>query len=133
MTLPNLDEALYTKLVATSGVIALVSTKIFNLQAPANTALPYVVFGLASGLPDNSTPHQDYTAIYRIAGWATTLLDAYTIVDAVHNALHKQPFTVSGWSIFQIKEERRNTFIENVDGTQLFRVIGDYRIRASLV
>lgn len=132
MSLANIDAALYTKLVAASGVTALVSTKIFNLQAPADTALPYIVFNLGSGLLDNQTPHQDLNHVYRIAAWATTLLSAYTIQAAVHDALHHQSLTISGWSTFMVVQERMNTFIENIDGTQLFRVIGDYRIRASI-
>jgi len=132
MTIANIDAALYSKLIAASGVTALVSTKIYNLQAPAGATLPYIVFGMGSGLLDNRTPHQDLNHVYRIASWASTLLSAYTIQAAIHDALHHQSLSISGWNTFMVVQENLNTFIENIEGTQCFRVIGDYRIRASL-
>ncbi len=141
MTIANVDAGLYTKLTGASALTTLVGRdtsnnwKIYNSQAPANTVLPYVVFNLASGLLDNTTPHQDLNHVYRVAALATNpngLLSAYTIQVAVHDALHHQSLSISGWTTFMVVNERINTFVDNVDGTQIFRVIGDYRIRASI-
>lgn len=135
MTIANLDAALYTKLIAASGVTALVSTKIYNLQAPAKTVCPYIVFNLASGLMDNTTPHQDMNSVYRVAGVATNpngLQSAYAIIAACHDALHHQTLSISGWTSFMMVHEGLITDIIDIEGTQYFRVIADFRIRASL-
>lgn len=133
MTVPNIDAGLYAKLVATSALTALVSTRIYNLQAPQGTTIPYVIFYLASGLPDNRTPHQDMNSIYRVECVSNISLSAaYAIQTAVHNALHRSTLTITGWSVFQMQQENQAHFIDNVEGLQVWRVIGDYRIRASL-
>lgn len=133
MTLPNLDAALYSKLANTAAITALVSTRIYNLQAETGAAYPYIVFNLASGLPDNSTAHQDMNSVYRIAAVAATPELAYPIIAAVHDALHMQPIAISGgWTNFWIAQEGLNILVENLEGTQIYRVVAEFRIRASL-
>ena len=48
-SLPSVDGALSSRLLAYSNLTALVGTKIFNLEAPPGVALPYVTYYIASG------------------------------------------------------------------------------------
>lgn len=132
MTIVDLDAALSTKLLATSSVTALVSTRIYGGQAPAKTTLPYLVFQSASGMFDNTTPHQDMNNLYRLTAVASTRAAAYAIIAACHDALHHNSLSLSGWTTFQLVQENILSFVDNVEGTLFFRVVGEYRIRASV-
>lgn len=132
MTIVDIDAALSAKLLATATVTALVSTRIYGGQAPAKTALPYIVFNSASGLFDNTTPHQDVNHVYRVAAVATTRAAAYAIIAACHDALHHNSLSLSGWRTFMVVQENIITLVDNLEGTQIYRVIADFRIRASV-
>jgi hypothetical protein len=135
MSLPNYDAAIITALKAAGGVTALVSQRIYNMQAPTGTTLPLVLVYPASNVSPNFTSVQEINAIYRIEVRVSGVspASAIAIQSAIHTALHLQALTVTGWSNFWTAcENSDKQFIENAaDGNPYTRRIADYRIRAS--
>lgn len=139
MSYPNIGAGLYAKLIATSTVTTLVSTRIYHQQAPQGTLYPYLVFNSASGLLDNTSPHQDVNTVWRVKVVAKRMatlsgtVGAWNVLDAVHGALHRGTISVSGWSVMKLEEINRVELpVELLVGEQIFSAVSDYRIRLSL-
>ena len=129
--LPDLDTSIYNILANDAGVAALVSAKIYNLQAPFGSALPYLVFYEAVGIIPNITPRDTLDDTYRIESRAGTRAAASGLHLAVYTAVHEQALTITGWSNYWLVCERSQRFIENVDGAQYWRFVWDIRAMAS--
>jgi len=131
MALPGLDAALRTLLVGSAPVTAIVGQKVYNLQAPASVALPYVIFYQASGVISNSVPRDTLNHVFRVEARASSGTGAITLAGAIYDALHEQELTLSGWSNYWMVVTNEMVFIENVDGVQYHRRVYDVRIKAS--
>lgn len=129
-SLPGVETALYATLSGNSGVAALVSTRIYNPQAPAGVDLPYLLFYLASGLMPNQSPRLDINDVYRVEAVGSTRAQAEAVFNAAFTALHLQALTLTGWTNYWLACERRTILIDNLEGRQFFRRIGDFRIKA---
>ena len=131
MTFPGVEAALRTKLVGSSAVTAIVGQKVYNLQAPAKTLLPYVVFYSASDILPNIVPRDTFNNVYRVECWASTGAGMDALAAVIEDILHKQSLSLSGWTNYWMAVEGRKVFIENVDGVQYYRRVHDIRIKAS--
>lgn len=129
-SLPAVETALYTTLSGNSGVLAGVGTRIYNPQAPAGTGLPYLLFYLASGLMPNWTPALFVDDVYRVEAVGRTRAEAESVFNAAFTALHLQTLTISGWSNYWTACEQIVTRVDIIEGTQFYRRIGDFRIKA---
>lgn len=96
----DLETAIYAKLVATSALTALVSTRIFNTTIPRGAALPACIFSMQSGLEENLTQRRSQRDIYLVKGVARSRLVAGQISDAALAALRDVELTVTGWGWF---------------------------------
>ena len=130
-TYPDLDGAVYSKLAGTAGITSIVSTRIYNLQAPANATLSYIIFYAGSEIVPNTQPRNDLNAVYRVDSWSATRAGAEALSAAVFSALHEETLTIAGWSNYWMVCESKQVLIQNVDGKQYFRRVWDVRIRAS--
>lgn len=96
----DLEAAIYAKLLATSALTALVSTRIFNTVVPRGGVLPCCVFSLASGIEENLTQRRSQRDVYLVKGIARSRLVAGQISDAALTALRDVELNVSGWGWF---------------------------------
>lgn len=138
MTYPDIASALGAKLKATSAITTITSTRIYHLQAKDTTTYPVVVFFPGAEAWENITPRNSKDDIWRVR--STTKQDtgtyanqqgAYTLHQAVYNALHEQALTITGWTNFWMTCEREMKYPENTDGTQFWHFVWDVRIRIS--
>ncbi len=131
MSILAVNTALYSILSGTSALTALVSTKIYLIQAPGGTAYPYVIFGFQGGGEEQqSTRLDDMEVVYRVVGLATSNAQAGAIDAAIRGALHTKTLTVTGWTT--TAEVRRGAMwqlVENVEGIQVYQQGAMYRIR----
>lgn len=131
-TLPSIDQAVYSKLSAAASLASLVSTRIAESQAPSGWALPYIIFYQASQVLPNDTPRDDINTVYRVEAVAGTRAAAEALHQAIYAVMHNESLTITGWSnywtrcIGVIKPP-----VENVEGKQYHRRVGEYRIRAA--
>lgn len=128
------NDAIYNHLHGISAVTTLLSasTAIFFGQAPAGTALPYVVYSIAGGGNDNLTPTESADVTYTIKGVAGTAQAAGGIAGAIHAALHEvEPSAESPWVIYNCRADAVFMYPENVDQEQFWHAGHNYRIRAS--
>lgn len=130
MAEPNVDAALYTKLTEDMGLNALVGTKIYYEQAPAGTALPYVIFAPAGGGEVNATRRRMIEQVWRVEGVASTKAEATALDSAISSALHEQELMVSGWSNWVMDREMMYAPpTENDQGVQIWRRGAYYRVK----
>lgn len=130
------ETALYTRLTGTAGLTALLAsgTAVYNIRAPQNAPLPYVVFSLVSGMDDNDTPVRDRQLLYLVKGISSVgMQQAGAIHAQIDAALHNNPLTVTGWTNFWLHSEAGDIrFVEpEQGGRNVYHAGGQYRIRLS--
>lgn len=110
------ETALYSFLAGQTGITSLLSSasSIYNPDAPQGAAYPFLIFWLASGAPDNETPHESHTFVYGIKAVSNnSLKEAGSIDAAVQAAFLGQNLTnVSGYSPVQTQREGSIRFEE---------------------
>lgn len=123
------EAGLYTQLVQTgTSLYTLVGTKVYNQVAPQNTAFPYVMFQLQGGGDMNETPTDRLELVYLVKGLSGAVKTAGQVDDAIRSRLHKQSFTISGYSLLGCKRESVIHYTEVVNGKIVFHSGALYRI-----
>lgn len=130
--LPSFDMAVFNKLDADTALDALVSDRIYKLQAPPGVALPYLIYYRASGLIPNASPRDDANLVYRVDAVAESEEVAAQIQQAAYACLHEQNVTITGWTCYWLACERLTSLFEDIQGNPHWREIGDYRLKASI-
>lgn len=125
MNLPDVDYAIYQRLIASSTVTNLVggtiAPRIYNLQAPLKSALPYIVFYHNAGGFDNMTPRGEYTFTYRVESVAEARQMCYTLCNTSIAHFHNNDMPLTGYSNFRTKVGQVYSLIENDNGKQYWR------------
>jgi hypothetical protein len=87
-----------------SGVTAIVGARIYQSVAPQDTAQPYVVWTLVSGVPGNNlsdTPEYDDQRV-QIDCWSLSASQCRQLAEAVRDAIEAQTHIVFGpWSDYE--------------------------------
>jgi len=126
------DVGLYSKLSADTALVALLSadTPMFNMVAPPNTDMPYVIFFGSGGGPDNITPSDLRSMVYGVKGVASTLNAAASIDARIDTLLHNNSITVSGYTNIWLARETEVQLVEDApDGNPIYHYGAYYRIR----
>lgn len=133
MSVLNVTNAgIYSKLSANSTLITLLGggTAIYYQQAPDNQALPFVVFSLQAGGPDNINPSDLRNQVYFVRGYAATPALAGSIDAQCSASLHGATVTVSGYTNFwTVRETEFAMPINEPNGTRSNMAGAYYRIR----
>lgn len=106
------------------------TARIFEMLAPPEQALPYVIFNWQGGGDENLTPSRMVNEVWTVKGVADTLAKAKLIAEDIDGALHMQTLTVTGWTNFLCRREDSLRYQE-VDeaGNPIWNVGALYRIR----
>jgi len=133
MALLTLENAIYAKLTSGTAVAGLVggtaSPRIYNLIAPNDAALPYVVFFMVDGRIPSESPRQDVDYLYQVEAWADSRATAETVQKAIFSALDNQAVTVTGWSNYDTKCRGVVTTVATEAGRQYWRHAGEYQLK----
>lgn len=131
--LGTMGTAIFSKLSGgTALVAALGGTAIYVDQAPDDTSLPYVIFNLVAGGPDNITPRDMRSSLWDVKAFADTRGSANVLDGLCSSLLHGGSVTVSGYTTFWLVRESDYSLVENLpNGERIFMAGGDYRIRIS--
>jgi len=131
MAEPNIDAGLYAKLTGDAALSVLVGSKVYYGQAPAGTALPYVIFAPVGGGEENLTPRRMISQVWRVEAVAATKAASVSIDSAISAALHEREITIVGWSNWSLRRETMYAPpTENAQGVQIWRRGAYYRVRA---
>jgi hypothetical protein len=130
---PDTATALYAKLTGASGLAALVSTRVYNLQAPAGAAFPYVVITLVAGDNLNIIEGDIHREAWRAAAWSSTSAKHSNQVAAqVYAALHQQTLSIAGgWTNHWMACRRKVQLVETVGQTQYWGTVWDVEVEVS--
>ena len=125
-----LSAAIYSKLSGGAALTTLLGgAYIYHLQAPTDAALPYVVFSLQAGGPENITPSDMHNDVYFIRAYAASALVAGNI-DAAISTLMQTVLTVTGYTNYALTREQDFALVENPPNKQpVFMAGAFYRIR----
>jgi hypothetical protein len=116
---------------ATSAVTALVSTRLYAVQAPLEAALPHLVFFVSAGGSANSNQRDELDAVVTVRGVAESADAATQIADAVRTALHNASITLdSPWTAYRCQHQATFAFSENEERRTYWYAGGTYRLRA---
>lgn len=128
-----LNTAIYGTLSSGTALTSLLAgtTSIYNLQAPDNATLPYVVFSFVGGGADNLTPKERENLLIFVRAYSgSSAAQAGSINAQIRNLLHKKTLSVSGYSNFWCQKE---THLENIDnlpsGEKVWMEGDQYRVR----
>lgn len=129
-----MEAALLAKLLASTGVTALVSTRINWLRRPQGEALPAIVLHRIDGAPDVHHAGASGLVVSRVQmdAWASTYWSAKAIARAVQTAITAQTFTQGAirFDVILIADERDSTFDEAPE--TLFRTSLDLMVHHAL-
>lgn len=124
-----MEAALITRLLATAGVTALVSTRINWSRRPQGSALPAVVLHRVSGTPDVHHGGASGLVVSRVQVdcWAASYGSAKAIARAVQTAITAQSFTqgATRFDVILVDSERDDSTDET---TPLFRTSLDLMV-----
>lgn len=130
-----INAALYSRLGGGTALTALLSggsVSIYNLQAPDDATLDYVVYNLQAGGDENLTAHRTKDLTVFVRGYSSAGPAKAGTIDAQADALlHMRPLTISGWGNFWISRENdfANVEIDSANN-KTWMAGGYYRIRA---
>jgi len=126
------DTGIYSKLSADATLVALLSagTPIYQMQAPPDTARPYIIYFHAGGGNENITPSDLRSLVYAVKGVSDTLVAAGNIDARIEDVLHNQSITVTGYTNIWLAREDEVQLVEIApDGNPIYHYGAYYRIR----
>jgi hypothetical protein len=126
-----MGTALYSTLAGGTALTTLLGgTAIYNQQAPAGAALPYVVYSLQGGLTENIDPGTRRDLTYFVRGYSASAKRAGEIDAAIEALLHRKTLTVTGWRNFWTTRETDLELVETTPaGESIYMSGAFYRIR----
>jgi hypothetical protein len=128
-----LNTAIFTKLTGGTALITkLGGTAIYELQAPDETPLPYVVWNVQAGGPRNDTHHDARDQVVFVRAYADKSKLAGEIDYEISQLLHRKAITVTGYNNFWTAREEDLALVENPPNhDKKYMAGGMYRIRLS--
>lgn len=129
MAYPDVDAALYALLSNTTAITALVGTRISYMQAKAGETMPYIVYYDASTVFPNDHNGERGNTVYRVAAYATTRASALAIAQAIYDALHLQPLSLSGWAAWWMAVDNKTSLSDIINGVLYYQIVQDVRVR----
>lgn len=95
----KIQDALHYKLANTSGVTDLVSSRIYQVEAPQEVVHPFIVFTQVGGFMPAHTSYADdhpRAARVQVSAWSKSLDEAQDIAEAVIDAIQDFIGTMGG-------------------------------------
>jgi hypothetical protein len=129
------DSWLYSTLLATPEVAALVSTRIYSEIAPPKATFPYLIFTMVttSDIQSFNATVIGATAMYdiRFVAEAKTFMPANDAYEALHDQLHRKTLSVPNGNIISCVRTATIRFAEAEEssGAQYRHLGGTYRIQ----
>jgi hypothetical protein len=128
-----IKTAIQSRLTGGTALTALLpgTASIYSTQAPDKATLPYVVYSLYAGGPENETPKERSNVVYYVRAYsAISQKNADDIDDQLRALLHKNNLTVTGWTNFSLfREEDIETPSVTPANQTIYSSGGLYRIR----
>jgi len=133
MSIQNeLNTAIYNKLAAGTALITLLGgTALYFMQAPEDTALPFIVWNSQGGGDENLSGIRLKNLLVQVRGFASSPALAGSIGSQIDSLLHGQSLTVSGgWVNFWLTNEQDISLVETPrDAKPIYSSGAVYRIR----
>lgn len=133
MAMLTIENAIYAKLSGGTALTTLIGgtadPRIYNLIAPNDADLPYVVFYLADGRIPNESPRQDADYVVRVDAWSKARATSELVQTKIFDLLVDNSLSVSGWGNYSSKCRRIITEASVDEGVIYYRHIGEYQFK----
>lgn len=120
MSLPAIRRGIYQHLATDGNVTALVGSRIYYRQAPADASLPYVVFERVSADFPRETGYKSTVQRWQIRAHAADPSAADSIADALDTALDLSTLSITGWVNFLTQVVGESEEILTSNGQQFY-------------
>jgi hypothetical protein len=129
--LDTLYTGLRNKLLASSGLTALVSQRVYKKASAQNATYPYVCYYISAGGAENVVLQTLLNVLVTVEAWGENDKQASDVFEQVWTALHYETLTLAaGWDNFWMAGERVYDLPpELYQGRTLYRVAADFRVR----
>ena len=130
----DFEKGLFDQLVATgTDLFTLVSTNTFNMIAPPDTDLDYVIFSLVGGGDSNESPSDSAEFVYMIKGMSATAKEAGAIRDAIRDRIHRKTFSIGAiWGMSGGGMAEASIGVKEItDGRDYYNSGNNYRFHIS--
>jgi hypothetical protein len=126
-----IEQAILTKLLATSGLTDLIGERIYYVKAPQDVGIPYVVFFKVSGAREHS--HDGASGLarprFQFSCFSETYYEAKQIAEQIQSALQAYSGTMGGAGGVEVGA----SFYDNEtdmyeEDTKLYHIAVDYMI-----
>lgn len=132
MILDKTAAALYTTMTGGTALTALLAgtASVYDMQAPDNATLPYVVFSLQAGGPDNLDNNDLEQNVWNIRGYSATSPKAATLIfEQVDLLLDRVNISITGFNTLWCAREENYKLVEETPNGRIYSAGGMYRIR----
>lgn len=122
--------AIYARLSGFAGLTALVATRVYPVEAPANVTRPYVVFASISAVRLNhlTGPAEVVNPRVQVDAYAVRYIDAQAIAEQVRAALDGFAGTSGGVSVISCACIDGREFYEDAANPPLHRASLDFSV-----
>ena len=126
--MPELEQALFSRLDGFAGLTSLVVSRIYPLVLPQNPTLPAVTYQRIDGIREDGIAGSHGLAHPRIQidSWGSTYTSAKDVATQVRTALYRQTWTEDTVAVLDAFIEDDRDFYE--DDVKIFRVSQDFLI-----
>jgi hypothetical protein len=124
------DSAMGTTLTNFAGLTALVGQKIFFMEAPPGSSLPYVTYQKITGGWTWESQRDNADTMYQVMAWSTSKAEAYRILEQVYLALNRQSLVLPGWDNYSLLGRKWISLIRWDQGNQYYGEGQEFEIRA---
>lgn len=130
----EIQKTIYATLTGNAPLMALIKAVYDDVpqsKAGDDSVYPYISIGEDIANPWNTDTSNGANALITLHSWSAYngRKETKEIQDAVYNALHRQPLSVSGFSLVTMEFESATSFLDNDGltrhGVQTFRMILD--------
>jgi hypothetical protein len=127
MSIPALNTAIFSRL---AGTYTTAGSAVYYLQAPDDTALPYIVFDYVADMDENYTANRTKNDVLFIRAYGSTPAQVGTIDVQIDGRLHAVTLSVSGYTNFWTRRENAYSLVEtDASGRKTYMAGAEYRIR----
>lgn len=134
MILDKTSAALYTTLTGGTALTALLAgtASVYDMQAPDGASLPFVVFSLQAGGPENVDNNSLEQNIWNVRGYSATSAKTATLIfEQVDLLLNRVNISITGYNTLWCAREETYKFVEETPNGRIWSAGGMYRIRTA--
>lgn len=96
-----LEESMINMLIGNAGSASLYGKKVYAIQAPVGSHVPFIIIQNVAGGFTNTSPRDDIDVIYQVLAWAGHIDVAYKMANIIAETFQQKELSIPGWSNYR--------------------------------